>query len=83
MMQFEAMATNFPFDSEFFKNFLIPDYILRPEAEAKVESVPYVPNCPVLVFINSRSGGQLGGSLLSTYRSLLNEKQVIFWLQRF
>ncbi|XP_022944600.1 diacylglycerol kinase 5-like isoform X1 [Cucurbita moschata] len=74
--QFEAMATNFPFDSEFFKNFLIPDYILRPEAEAKVESVPYVPNCPVLVFINSRSGGQLGGSLLSTYRSLLNEKQV-------
>lgn len=81
MMQLEAMATNFQYDSEFFKNFLIPDYILRPEAE--VESVPYVPNCPVLVFINSKSGGQLGGSLLSTYRSLLKEKQVIFWSQRF
>ncbi|GFP89541.1 diacylglycerol kinase 5 [Phtheirospermum japonicum] len=32
---------------------------------------------PVLVFINSKSGGQLGGDLLVTYRSLLNKKQVI------
>ncbi|XP_038900768.1 diacylglycerol kinase 5-like isoform X3 [Benincasa hispida] len=70
----EAMAASFHHDPEFFKDFIIPNYILRPDAE--VESVPYVPNCPVLVFINSRSGGQLGGSLLSTYRSLLNEKQV-------
>ncbi|KAL0537004.1 hypothetical protein IC582_025972 [Cucumis melo] len=68
------MATNFHYDFEFLRNFLIPNYILQPEAE--VESVPCAPNCPVLVFVNSRSGGQLGGSLLSTYRSLLNEKQV-------
>lgn len=81
MMQLEAMATNFQYDSEFLKNFLIPNYILR--AEAEVESVPCAPNCPILVFVNSRSGGQLGGSLLSTYRSLLNEKQVFFGSQKF
>lgn len=81
MMQLEAMATNFHYDFEFLRNFLIPNYILQPEAE--VESVPCAPNCPVLVFVNSRSGGQLGGSLLSTYRSLLNEKQVFFACQKF
>ncbi|XP_054816053.1 diacylglycerol kinase 5-like isoform X2 [Prosopis cineraria] len=34
------------------------------------------PTCPVLVFINSKSGGQLGGDLLKTYRTVLSEKQV-------
>ncbi|KAJ9686837.1 hypothetical protein PVL29_015612 [Vitis rotundifolia] len=62
-------------NSEFdLKDFRIPDYILVPELE--VEAVSYVPECPVIVFINSKSGGQLGGDLLITYRSLLNEKQV-------
>ncbi|KAK6134821.1 hypothetical protein DH2020_031435 [Rehmannia glutinosa] len=60
---------------EFIKQFHIPSYILDPDAE--VERLPLKPECPVLVFINSRSGGQLGGDLLITYRSLLNEKQVI------
>ncbi|KAL3624769.1 Diacylglycerol kinase 5 [Castilleja foliolosa] len=58
----------------FVKQFIIPSYILLPEAT--LESLPDVPECPVLVFINSRSGGQLGGDLLITYRSILNEKQV-------
>ena len=59
---------------DFLKDFRIPDYILVPERE--VETVSYVPKCPVIVFINSKSGGQLGGDLLVTYRSLLNESQV-------
>lgn len=61
-------------DSGFLKEFYIPAYILVPGTE--VVSVPYVPQSPVLVFINSKSGGQLGGDLLLTYRSLLNEHQV-------
>ncbi|KAJ9691500.1 hypothetical protein PVL29_013626 [Vitis rotundifolia] len=64
------------FNPEFdLKDFHIPDYILVPGSE--VEAVSYVPKCPVIVFINSKSGGQLGGDLLITYHSLLNEKQVI------
>ncbi|KAJ9709393.1 hypothetical protein PVL29_001053 [Vitis rotundifolia] len=54
------------FNSEFdLEDFRIPDYIIVPESE--VEAVSYVPECPVIVFINSKSGGQLGGDLLITY----------------
>ena len=62
-------------DSESVKieEFKIPTYIL---VEAKVENVAEEPKCPVIVFINSKSGGQLGGDLLVTFRKLLNEKQV-------
>ncbi|KAK3032258.1 hypothetical protein RJ639_037432 [Escallonia herrerae] len=56
------------------EGFHIPDYILVPGSE--VEILPDVPACPVLVFVNSKSGGQLGGELLITYRSLLNKNQV-------
>ncbi|KAL8529380.1 hypothetical protein ACS0TY_006704 [Phlomoides rotata] len=59
---------------EFIKKFCIPSYIL--EQESKDQFLPFTPECPVLVFINSKSGGQLGGELLITYRSILNEKQV-------
>lgn len=58
----------------FIAKFYIPTYILVPDARA--ERLPDVPECPVLVFINSKSGGQLGGDLLTTYRSLLNKNQV-------
>ncbi|KAL2939146.1 Diacylglycerol kinase 5, partial [Bienertia sinuspersici] len=61
------------------KEFLIPDYILNTDLEP--EECLYVPNFPVIVFINSKSGGQLGGDLLHTYRSLLNENQVIDLLE--
>ena len=56
------------------KDFSIPDYILIPEAG--VSNVSHIPECPVIVFINSKSGGQLGGELLVTYSSLLNKNQV-------
>ena len=58
----------------FIAKFYIPTYILVPEGRA--ERLPDVPESPVLVFINSKSGGQLGAQLLLTYRSLLNKNQV-------
>lgn len=69
---------------DFLKNFKIPKYVLVPKSESEnVPNVPDVPQCPVLVFINSRSGGQLGGDLLVTYRSLLNETQVLIYFFLF
>ena len=62
------------------KDFYIPNYILLPESE--VRDASHMPASPVLVFINSRSGGQLGGELLCTYRVLLNKNQVIFMAPR-
>lgn len=59
---------------DFLKEFHIPDYLLIPGS--KGEYLRHVPACPVVVFINSRSGGQLGGDLLITYRSVLNPSQV-------
>ncbi|KAH1248035.1 Diacylglycerol kinase 5 [Glycine max] len=62
---------------QFLDNFIIPDHILVPgSSDSEVENVGDVPHCPVLVFVNSKSGGQLGGHLLKTYRDLLNPKQV-------
>lgn len=61
--------------SESVKHFYIPSYVLSPESEAPALTIA-PPESPVLVFVNSKSGGQLGGELLLTYRSLLNEKQV-------
>lgn len=59
------------------KDFFIPDYILVAGSEPEeYNEESHVPPCPVLVFINSKSGGQLGGELLLTYRSLLNQNQV-------
>ncbi|XP_047331318.1 diacylglycerol kinase 1-like [Impatiens glandulifera] len=63
----------------FLKKFYIPNHILLPDSEKVTISDP--PSCPVLVFINSKSGGQLGGQLLSTYRSILNKDQVIDLLE--
>ncbi|KAK7312960.1 hypothetical protein VNO77_37239 [Canavalia gladiata] len=61
-------------DARRLKEFCIPDYILV--AGHEIRSVSHVPACPVIVFINSKSGGQLGGELLVTYRTLLNKNQV-------
>lgn len=62
-------------DPNFLDNFWIPSYILVP-GSSKGEINHDAPSCPVLVFINSKSGGQLGGDLYKTYCTLLNEKQV-------
>ncbi|KAL8225941.1 hypothetical protein R6Q57_018498 [Mikania cordata] len=69
-----AMKNKHLSSEEFLKKFYIPDYILAPNGEVKVLSD--APACPTLVFINSKSGGQLGGELLATYRDVLNQKQV-------
>ncbi|KAI9075304.1 hypothetical protein K1719_042709 [Acacia pycnantha] len=65
-------------DPNFMKNFQIPNYLLVAESTVNNNELGTndPPTCPVLVFINSKSGGQLGGDLLKTYRTLLNEKQV-------
>nr|XP_029120963.1 diacylglycerol kinase 5 isoform X3 [Elaeis guineensis] len=60
--------------NELLKEFYIPEYILLPELP--VEHISYTPSCPVIVFINPKSGGQLGGDLIVTYRELLNKVQV-------
>lgn len=61
--------------SDFVKHFYIPSYVLSPDSDAPALTIA-PPESPVLVFVNSKSGGQLGGELLLTYKSLLNEKQV-------
>lgn len=57
------------------REFWIPDYILNSDSEH--EDCLDEPQCPVIVFVNSKSGGQLGGGLLDTYRSFLNKNQVV------
>lgn len=77
-MQLNATMASGKSDSEFLKNFWIPNHVLVPGS--KVENCTIgsdEPKCPVLVFVNSKSGGQLGGELLKTYRALLKEKQVL------
>lgn len=82
VVQFEPMkADSNPEPDNFLKEFYIPNYILLPNSEGEVP--PHVPRCPVIVFINTKSGGQLGGALLLTYRSLLNKNQVFWYLVMF
>lgn len=60
------------------KEFYIPSYIMVPDSP--VEHLSYVPSYPVIVFINTKSGGQLGGQLLVTCHELLNTVQVEYKL---
>ncbi|CAN4087205.1 unnamed protein product [Withania somnifera] len=65
------------FNEDIKREFYIPTYIVSEHASQSDDiKLPDVPTCPVLVFINSKSGGQLGGDLLHTYRLLLNKYQV-------
>lgn len=59
---------------DFLKDFLIPSNIIVPNEVQ--EGVFDMPKCPVVVFINSKSGGQLGGELFATYSSVLHKHQV-------
>lgn len=60
----------------------IPNYILeRGSISDNSESVA-TPESPILVFVNSKSGGQLGGAILKSFRDLLNPKQVHTTSQR-
>ncbi|CAN1220493.1 Diacylglycerol kinase 5 [Linum perenne] len=75
-MQMESTSMDPNAEASFLKEFYIPTYVIAQEPEAGSGDVSALPRCPVLVFINSKSGGQLGGNLLLTYRSVLNERQV-------
>ncbi|KAK1407062.1 hypothetical protein QVD17_38673 [Tagetes erecta] len=61
-------------EDDSLKDFWIPDYVLLLGSEVKKPS--HVPASPVIVFVNSKSGGQLGGELLVSYQKLLNKNQV-------
>lgn len=69
-----------PEKDEFLKEFYIPSYIFLPELPTRHPS--FVPSCPVVVFINTKSGGQLGSALLATYCNLLNKLQVLNFMPR-
>jgi hypothetical protein len=58
------------------KEFRIPTYIFIPESPVEHLFQSQIPSCPVIVFINTKSGGQLGHKLIITYRKLLNHAQV-------
>lgn len=59
------------------KNMIIPEYILTGcHCPDRVESPNPAPEHPVLVFINSKSGGQQGHHLLASCRVLLSPLQV-------
>lgn len=60
--------------NDMLKEFYIPSYIFT--QESPVERLSQIPTCPVIVFINTKSGGQLGRDLIVTYRKLLNHAQV-------
>lgn len=79
-MNFSCDAAMSSYNSETdqsLREYHIPNYILVPDLA--VETISYTPECPVIVFINAKSGGQLGGDLLRTYRDLLNKTQVLFF----
>ncbi|XP_074557454.1 diacylglycerol kinase 1-like isoform X1 [Curcuma longa] len=59
---------------EILKEFIIPSYIFT--AELPIKHLFHVPACPLVVFINTKSGGQLGGDLLVTFHKVLNKLQV-------
>ncbi|BBN02113.1 diacylglycerol kinase (ATP) [Marchantia polymorpha subsp. ruderalis] len=61
---------------ELMEEMLIPEYILNREKAPSNANQITCPESPVLVFINTKSGGQLGSQILPHFRALLNPKQV-------
>lgn len=62
-------------EAQLIEDTKIPDYYLG-DFNAPMKEGIKPPKFPVLVFINSKSGGQLGVQLLATYRGILNHSQV-------
>lgn len=60
---------------EQMQELLIPSYVLT-QGTSPDHEIPETPKYPLLVFVNSKSGGQLGGAMLNSFRDLLNPKQV-------
>ncbi|KAL3697656.1 hypothetical protein R1sor_011732 [Riccia sorocarpa] len=61
---------------ERMQDLVIPEYILNNEKTPVGSSDITCPESPVLVFVNIKSGGQLGAQLIPHFRVLLNPKQV-------
>lgn len=74
-LQMEMISSSSSSESTFLRNFRVPAHILLPDSKVDTTTAES-PICPVLVFINPKSGGQLGADLLITCRTLLNEGQV-------
>ncbi|XP_057825899.2 diacylglycerol kinase 1 isoform X2 [Cryptomeria japonica] len=62
-------------EAQLIEDTKIPEYYLG-DFNTPVKEGIKAPKFPVLVFINSKSGGQLGVQLLTTYRGILNHSQV-------
>lgn len=54
----------------------IPDYILHGESCPPNFDTVNPPDWPIVVFVNSKSGGQLGGAIIDSFRAVLNPNQV-------
>lgn len=54
----------------------IPDYILDRQSAPGDFDTSTPPETPIVVFVNSKSGGQLGGAIIQSFRIILNPKQV-------
>jgi len=54
----------------------IPDYILDSQSAPASFDASGPPETPIIVFVNSKSGGQLGGAIIQSFRTILNPKQV-------
>ncbi|KAI5075753.1 hypothetical protein GOP47_0009829 [Adiantum capillus-veneris] len=64
-------------DPEFILEMRIPDYVFGDcPLDATKASDIRAPLCPLLAFVNSKSGGQLGSELLKSYRVLLSPQQI-------
>lgn len=54
----------------------IPDYILHDQSCPPNFDTANPPDWPILIFVNSKSGGQLGGAIINSFRAILNPNQV-------
>ena len=61
---------------EKYEGMKIPDYILENGNPPAGGEAMQRPNNPIIVFVNSKSGGQLGSAIIESFRQILNPKQV-------
>lgn len=61
---------------ERYEGMKIPEYILDGGNPPATGEVVTPPKNPIIVFVNSKSGGQLGPAIIKSFRDILNAKQV-------
>ncbi|KAH0704899.1 hypothetical protein KY290_009585 [Solanum tuberosum] len=72
----ELMADSESDHNSIHRDFYIITYVLALNASSNNLRLLDVHTCPVLLLINSKGGGQLGGELLRTFRHHLNKYKV-------